>query len=672
MSSVTRAPSGRGAYPLTTGIYHFGDCRLEVPTRQLWRAGQPVALRGVVFDLITHLVGTQPRVSSHEALVEHVWRRAGVSRGVIAKAVMEARRAIGDADSQPTMIVSVHGLGYRFGAPVSAGVDPGPGPHMDLDGLASQVSSAIGRAEHALETGDHAMAQMAAERALALADDSGLSRLRIVAMQISALVAGHTGQLERMSRLATAALSLARAERQADLVASSQVELAHLHMLQGNSLVALELLKQVQEPMLSQGPSRSRMRYETLMFHAFADLQQFADARAWCRRVQATGLMLGDEFVLCRECLAEVYLLLCEGLWWAVEGHGERAREASARALEASESAGAMPCLAHSSDMRLIWLGNHGLALLLNDELEPARHFIDAFEEELAKWPSPHSLRVQGWRAAQHGHMGMWLARSHRFTEAFEEVEAGVALAAERNLQPGLALLYRHAIDISLRAGDHEKAFGWLRRLHAIERRFASDQAARLIAMLRVEADTLHLQEELAQAQARALELERQNTALVQRICELDIDSEVDAQGFAKPTWVGKWWFEEHARARCRDVPLCLLALKVENHAQLAAWLPEEALANVFTTIRRRLVTIEGLRSPAVRWSSSAVLVATQGVGERRAAVLVAKLMESLDSVDWALLTPGEHRPLFSCCCVDSAEYDSLSAALVVLGLVAD
>ena len=36
--------------------FRFADCLLDVPRREFWRAGEPVALEPQVFDLLVYLI----------------------------------------------------------------------------------------------------------------------------------------------------------------------------------------------------------------------------------------------------------------------------------------------------------------------------------------------------------------------------------------------------------------------------------------------------------------------------------------------------------------------------------------------------------------------------------------------------------------------------------------
>lgn len=88
----------------------FGACRLDLQGRELWRGGQPQAVAPKVFDLLALLVERRQRVVSKDELLAVVWPGQVVSDGAIARAVMQARKAVGN----PALIKTVHRIGYRF------------------------------------------------------------------------------------------------------------------------------------------------------------------------------------------------------------------------------------------------------------------------------------------------------------------------------------------------------------------------------------------------------------------------------------------------------------------------------------------------------------------------------------------------------------------------------
>lgn len=123
------------------GQIRFGDCVIDPSTRTVLRDGQAQSFEPKVFDLVVYLVLNRHHVVTKKELLDHVWgRRVVVTDGVVARTVMKGRRLIGDDAREPTVIKTVHRVGYRFVAAV------------DLDrGAAAMGSGAaqVPAAEHA-------------------------------------------------------------------------------------------------------------------------------------------------------------------------------------------------------------------------------------------------------------------------------------------------------------------------------------------------------------------------------------------------------------------------------------------------------------------------------------------------------------------------------------------
>lgn len=107
--------------------YRFENWVLHPGRRELSRGGAPVPLERRVFDLLACLVQHHDRVVSKEELLDAVWPGEAVSVGVIARAVMKARQALGDDDRVGRLIRTAPRIGYRFVAPVSVHA-PAEGP----------------------------------------------------------------------------------------------------------------------------------------------------------------------------------------------------------------------------------------------------------------------------------------------------------------------------------------------------------------------------------------------------------------------------------------------------------------------------------------------------------------------------------------------------------------
>ncbi len=129
------------------GVYRFGNYELRLQSRELLLGGDAIALEPRVFDLLAFLLQNRERVVTKDELLEAIWPGTFVSETSLSRAVMKARRAVGDdADSQHS-VKTVHGRGYRFVAelvesePVfdTASASPSSEPSDGADGRRRRV-----------------------------------------------------------------------------------------------------------------------------------------------------------------------------------------------------------------------------------------------------------------------------------------------------------------------------------------------------------------------------------------------------------------------------------------------------------------------------------------------------------------------------------------------------
>ena len=106
---------------MTTGggqRYRFGDYELDTATRQLHLSGEPVTLEPRVYKLLAFLIEQRHRAVDKDEIQDAVWAPAIVADTALTRAIMKARRAVGDDAEHQTVIRTVHGHGYQFMAPL--------------------------------------------------------------------------------------------------------------------------------------------------------------------------------------------------------------------------------------------------------------------------------------------------------------------------------------------------------------------------------------------------------------------------------------------------------------------------------------------------------------------------------------------------------------------------
>lgn len=93
-------------------IYRFGPFELDAQRLVLRRGGEALAVEHKPLEVLAELVRNAGDLVSKNDLMESVWAGRVVTESVISSCVKKLRAALGD-DSQ-TLILTVHGYGYRF------------------------------------------------------------------------------------------------------------------------------------------------------------------------------------------------------------------------------------------------------------------------------------------------------------------------------------------------------------------------------------------------------------------------------------------------------------------------------------------------------------------------------------------------------------------------------
>lgn len=101
-------------------MLRFGDFAIDESRRELRRADALCPVQPKVLDLLLFLIRHRERVVSQAELLRALWPDAVVTAASLARALKEARRALGDDGASQRYIRTHRGGGYRFVAPVEA------------------------------------------------------------------------------------------------------------------------------------------------------------------------------------------------------------------------------------------------------------------------------------------------------------------------------------------------------------------------------------------------------------------------------------------------------------------------------------------------------------------------------------------------------------------------
>ena len=96
-------------------MLRFAGLTVDLAGRDVEVNGTPVALSSLEFDLLAAFVGTPGRVFSRAQLLERVWGYDfyGDER-VVDVHIRSLRARLGDDASDPHLIATVRGAGYKF------------------------------------------------------------------------------------------------------------------------------------------------------------------------------------------------------------------------------------------------------------------------------------------------------------------------------------------------------------------------------------------------------------------------------------------------------------------------------------------------------------------------------------------------------------------------------
>jgi DNA-binding response OmpR family regulator len=100
--------------PESRDVLRFSDVTVNLVTRQVTRAGRPVKLTHLEFELLAHFVRNATRVFSREDLLREVWGLAKASRRTVDNFVAQLRSKVERDPEAPRHLVTVRGSGYRF------------------------------------------------------------------------------------------------------------------------------------------------------------------------------------------------------------------------------------------------------------------------------------------------------------------------------------------------------------------------------------------------------------------------------------------------------------------------------------------------------------------------------------------------------------------------------
>lgn len=113
--------------------FAFETYTLDPRVHELRCSGARIPVEPQVFDLLQKLIECRDRLVTKDELIEAIWNGRAVTDAAIASRIRLARQAIGDDGTEQRFIRTVHGIGFRFVAPVTETVSVTSAQEVDQD-----------------------------------------------------------------------------------------------------------------------------------------------------------------------------------------------------------------------------------------------------------------------------------------------------------------------------------------------------------------------------------------------------------------------------------------------------------------------------------------------------------------------------------------------------------
>lgn len=112
------AGSGHTLDPAAPGTFAFADVEIDARAHRLSRGGREIAVEPKAFAVLLEFLAHPDQLLTRDQLLDAVWGHSFVTPATLNRIIAQLRRALADDVEHPKCIQTVHGLGYRFIAPV--------------------------------------------------------------------------------------------------------------------------------------------------------------------------------------------------------------------------------------------------------------------------------------------------------------------------------------------------------------------------------------------------------------------------------------------------------------------------------------------------------------------------------------------------------------------------
>jgi DNA-binding response OmpR family regulator len=99
----------------TPEIYRFGNVKVDLRRRLLWKSGEEARLTTHEAGTLSYLIANRGEDVSRDDLLQNVWGyAAALTTRTVDNQILKLRKKIEEVPSQPRHILTIHGTGYRF------------------------------------------------------------------------------------------------------------------------------------------------------------------------------------------------------------------------------------------------------------------------------------------------------------------------------------------------------------------------------------------------------------------------------------------------------------------------------------------------------------------------------------------------------------------------------
>lgn len=108
---------------VTRQFVRFADFELDAARRRITRAGEPLALSAKAFDVLVFFTQNAGRVVTKDEILDAVWENQFVEEANLKVQISALRKALGEKRSEPQLLVTVPGRGYKFVGEIEDGAN---------------------------------------------------------------------------------------------------------------------------------------------------------------------------------------------------------------------------------------------------------------------------------------------------------------------------------------------------------------------------------------------------------------------------------------------------------------------------------------------------------------------------------------------------------------------